>query len=42
MTHTAIGEVAHYTRQGYTAVFALAACYLLLGAVLLRNVRGAR
>ena len=35
-------QVAHYTRAGYTAIFGLAACYLLLGAVLLRNVRGAR
>ena len=42
VAHTAIGDVAHYTRAGYTALFALAACYLLLGAVLLRNVRGVR
>ena len=42
MTHTAIGDVAHYTRSGYTAIFSLAACFLLLGAILLRNVRGVR
>jgi MFS family permease len=42
MVHTAIGDVAHYTRAGYTAIFTLAACFLLLGAVLLRNVRGVR
>lgn len=42
-TRTAAGVIAvHYTRHGYTALFALAACYLLLGAILLRNVRGAR
>ena len=40
--HTAVGAVTHYTHVGYTAIFSLAACYLLLGAVLLRNVRGAR
>jgi len=36
------GPVAHYTRGGYAAIFTLAACFLLLGAVLLRNVRGVR
>jgi MFS family permease len=42
MAGTGVDQVAHYTRAGYTAIFTLAACYLLLGAVLLRNVRGAR
>jgi hypothetical protein len=37
-----LGPVTHYTHAGYTAIFSLAACYLLLGAVLLHNVRGAR
>jgi MFS family permease len=36
------GLVAHYTRSGYAAIFTLAAFFLLLGAVLLRNVRGVR
>jgi len=31
-----------YTQQGYTALFAVASVQLALGAVLLRNVRGAR
>lgn len=42
MTQTADGMVAHYTDQGYTAIFCLAAFFLGLGAVLLRNVRGVR
>lgn len=32
----------HYTLAGYTVIFALAAFFLVLGAVLLRNVRGVR
>ena len=36
------GPVAHYTHHGYVAIFTLAACFLLLGAVLLRNVRGVK
>jgi Na+/melibiose symporter-like transporter len=32
----------HYTLPGYSAIFALAAFFLLLGALLLRNVRGVR
>lgn len=36
------GEVAHYTQNGYTAIFSLAAFFLLLGAVLIRNVRSVR
>ena len=36
------GLVAHYTRGGYAAIFTLAAFFLLLGAVLLRNVRGVK
>jgi len=42
MAGSGVEQVAHYTRAGYTAIFSLAACFLLLGAVLLRNVRGAR
>lgn len=34
--------VHHYYRQGYIAIFFMAAVFLALGAVLLRNVRGAR
>ena len=34
--------VTHYANAGYTAMFLLAAVFLLLGAVLLRNVRGVR
>lgn len=41
-THTATGIVTHYSRDGYTAVFSLAAFFMLLGAVLIRNVRGVR
>jgi MFS family permease len=32
----------HYSLTGFTALFSLAAFFLLLGAVLLRNVKGAR
>jgi MFS family permease len=42
MAETEIGAVAHYTRAGYTAIFTLAAGFLILGAVFLRNVKGAR
>jgi len=40
MTHTPAGMITHYTHSGYTAIFCLAAFFLALGAVLLRNVRG--
>lgn len=36
------GTAGHYTLTGYTVIFSLAALFLLLGAVLLRNVRGVR
>jgi len=36
------GSSGHYALPGYTAIFCLAAFFLLLSAVLLRNVRGAR
>ncbi|MCC6730947.1 MAG: MFS transporter [Chthonomonadales bacterium] len=36
------GPVYHYTRAGYTALFSVAAGFLLLGAILLRRVRGVR
>ena len=39
---TSHGLITHYTRAGFTAIYALAAIYLLLGAVLLRNVRGVK
>ena len=39
---TAHGVITHYTRQGFTAIYALAAFFLVLGAILLRNVRGVR
>jgi MFS family permease len=39
---TEAGKVTHYTLAGYTAIFVMAGCFLLLGAVLLRNVRGVR
>jgi MFS family permease len=42
MVETSAGPVAHYTPHGYTALFGVAAVYLILGAVLLRNVRGVR
>lgn len=42
MTQTPAGQVAHYTRNGYFALFMMAAFFLLLGAVLLRNVKGVR
>jgi MFS family permease len=35
-------EITQYADVGYSAMFMLAAVFLLLGAVLLRNVRGAR
>lgn len=36
------GPVPHYALMGYVLIFSLAALFLLLGAVLLRNVRGVR
>lgn len=36
------GIAGHYAHAGYAAIFSLAALFLLLGAALLRNVRGAR
>jgi MFS family permease len=36
---TMVGEVKHYSVQGYQAAFTLAAIFLLLGAFFLRNVR---
>jgi Na+/melibiose symporter-like transporter len=36
------GPVSHYHLAGYVVIFSLAAALLLLGAVLLRNVRGVR
>ena len=36
------GPVYHYTQSGYMVIFSMAAAFLILGAVLLRNVRGAR
>ncbi len=39
---TAHGIVSHYTREGFTMLYSVAAFFLLLGAVLLRNVRGVR
>src|SRR5439155_6648773 len=43
MTPDADGQlVAHYTAAGYTAIFCMSAFFLLLGALLLRNVRGVR
>lgn len=42
MVETAKGPVAHYTPHGYMALFGVAAVYLVLGAVLLRNVKGVR
>lgn len=39
---TADGLVTHYTHSGYVAIFCLAAFFLLLGAVLIRNVKGVR
>jgi MFS family permease len=36
------GPVTHYSLAGYTVIFSLAAFYLILGAVLLRNVRGVK
>ena len=35
-------KLAHYSRDGYTAMLAVAAFFLLLGAVLIRNVKGVR
>jgi MFS family permease len=35
-------NIVHYTNGGYMAIFSVAAFALALGAVLLRNVRGAR
>ncbi len=42
MEKTATGSVAHYTSNGYIALFSMAAFFLLLGALLLRNVKGVR
>lgn len=39
---TAEGKVPHYAHAGYAVIFSLAAFFLLLGAVLLRNVRGVK
>lgn len=36
------GPVTHYTHTGYIAIFCLAALFLLLGAVLIRNVKSVR
>jgi MFS family permease len=36
------GLVTHYTHAGYVAIFSLAAFFLLLGAVFIRNVKGVR
>ena len=36
------GPITHYTHSGYVAIFCLAAFFLLLGAVLIRNVKGVR
>jgi MFS family permease len=41
-THVAGELVTHYTRNGYIAIFSLAAFFLLLVAVLIRNVKGVR
>jgi MFS family permease len=41
-THESSGLVTHYYRSGYIAIFSLAAFFLLLGAVLIRNVKGVR
>ncbi len=40
--HTAEGSIPHYAPTGYAVIFSLAAFFLILGAVLLRNVRGVR
>ncbi|MDH7569375.1 MAG: MFS transporter, partial [Armatimonadota bacterium] len=42
MVETLGGEVARYPLAGYRALFSMAAFFLLLGAVLLRNVKKAR
>jgi MFS family permease len=39
---THVGEVVHYSVQGYVIIFVLAAAFLGLGAWLLRNVRESR
>ena len=42
-TYASTGEkITHYFIPGYSAMFAVAAFFLLLGAVLIRNVRGVR
>ncbi|MEI6913914.1 MAG: MFS transporter [Armatimonadota bacterium] len=41
-THSVNGLVTHYTMNGYVAIFSLAATFMLLGAVLIRNVKGVR
>jgi MFS family permease len=40
VTKDAEGKILHYGMSGYVAIFVLAAGFLLLGAVLLRNVKG--
>ena len=42
VVHTPTGIVTHYAFAGYVAIFCLAAFFLLLGALFLRNVRGVR
>lgn len=42
ITQSATGPVTHYYRDGYVVIFSLAAFFLLLGAVLIRNVKGVR
>ncbi|MCB8932855.1 MAG: MFS transporter [Fimbriimonadaceae bacterium] len=40
--HTGSGDSTRYHVSGYMAIFGIAAAFLILGAVLLRHVRGAR
>lgn len=42
MAQTASGPVVRYNSNGYVALFTMAAFFLLLGAVLLRNVKGVK
>lgn len=42
ITYTPDGPLSHYTSTGYTLIFLIAAGLMLLGAILLRNVRGVR
>ena len=39
---TRVGDVYHYSHRGFQLIFFVAAFFLALGAILLRNVRGAR